>query len=146
MYFNSVVSDVKASHVTVNVKNFYLNTPMNRYEYMRISGQQILDDIIQLYKLKSLVVNGFVMVEIRKGMYGLSQAGIIANNHLQNHLAKSNYFPCQTIPSLYKHAIFDTIFTLVVDNFGIKYTSQKNALHSLDFLLYVYTFNYILER
>ena len=39
---------------------------------------------------------------------------------------------------MYKHAIFDTTFTLVVDNFGIKYTSKKNALHLLNYLRQLY--------
>ena len=54
---------------------------------MRIPVQHIPDDIMQQYQLKSLAVNGFVMVEIRKGMYGLQQTGIIGSNQLQKHLA-----------------------------------------------------------
>ena len=36
-----------------------------------------------------LVHNWFVMVEIRKGMYGLPQTGILANNRLQKTLART---------------------------------------------------------
>ena len=80
LHLNSVVSDVNASCTTADIENFYLNTPMNRYEYMRIPVHHIPENNIQQYNLKSLVVNGFVIVEIRKGMHGLPQAGIIANN------------------------------------------------------------------
>ena len=36
-------------------------------------------DIMDQYNLSPFVVNGFVLVEIRIGMYGLPQAGIITN-------------------------------------------------------------------
>ena len=62
LHLNSVVSDVNASYMTADIKNFYLNTPMNRYEYMRIPVQHIPENIVQQYNLKSLVINGFVMV------------------------------------------------------------------------------------
>ena len=52
---------------------------MNRYEYMRIPVNVIPVDIMEQYNLSSLVVNSFVLVEIRKGMYGLPQVGIIVN-------------------------------------------------------------------
>ena len=107
---------------------------MNRYEYMRIPVQHILDGIMQQYPLTYLVANGFVMVEIWKGMHGLPQAGIIANNQFQKHLAKSDYFPRSTIPGLYKHKIFDTTLTLVVDDFGIKYTNKEDFLPLLNCL------------
>ena len=43
---------------------------------MRISIRDIPDETITKYNLMLLVYNGFIMVEIRKGIYGLSQAGI----------------------------------------------------------------------
>ena len=53
-------------------------------------------------------------------------------------MVKSNYFPYQTIPGSYKYKIFDTTFILVADDFGIKYTSQKNALYLLKCLRQLY--------
>ena len=43
------------------------------------------------YNLWHLVKNGFVLVEIRKGMYGLPQSGILANEKLVAILAKAGY-------------------------------------------------------
>ena len=45
---------------------------------MRISLKDIPADIIKQYNLMELEYKGYVMVEIRKGMYGLPQAGKIA--------------------------------------------------------------------
>ena len=64
----------------INLKDFYLGTPMNRYEYMWIKMSDIPQDIINQYELTDKAVNGKVLVEIRKGVYGLKQAGHIENN------------------------------------------------------------------
>jgi hypothetical protein len=52
----------------IDLKNFYLNTPLDRYEYMRLSINIIPDEIIDEYNLHPLVSNGYVYIEIRKGM------------------------------------------------------------------------------
>ena len=44
---------------------------MNWYEYMWIKMADIPQDIIDQYRLIAKAVNGKVLVEIRKGMYGL---------------------------------------------------------------------------
>ena len=57
-------------------------------------------DIIDQYGLTAKSVNGEVLVEIRKGMYGLKQAGRIANNRIKQHLKASGYAPCKYPPNL----------------------------------------------
>ena len=59
---------------------------MNRYEYMWIKMADIPQDIINQYGLSEKYLNGKVLVEIWKGMYGLKQAGRIANDRLKHHL------------------------------------------------------------
>ena len=44
-----------------------------------------------------------VMVEIRKGMYGLPQAGILANDRLQAHLATHGYVAAKHTPGFFTH-------------------------------------------
>jgi hypothetical protein len=60
---------------------------------MRLSIDIIPQEIIDQYNLLPLVNNGFVYIEIRKGMYGLPQAGIVANQKLQKRLAKPDHSP-----------------------------------------------------
>ena len=72
-------------------------------------------------------------------MYGLKQAGIIANMELTKHLEKFGYHPVQQTPGLWKHNMRATIFTLVVDNFAIKYASKQDAKHRLQALRSKYT-------
>jgi hypothetical protein len=83
LLFNSTISTPQARVMCLDVKNFYLNTPMQRYEYMRLPLIIIPDEIIEAYNLKAIARDGWVHIEIRKGMYGLPQAGILANKLLQ---------------------------------------------------------------
>ena len=128
---NSVISTPGAHFMTADIKDFYLNNPLDRYEYMWIYLKDIPDAIIQQYNLLSLVHKNHVLVEIRKGMYGLPQAGIIANTHLVQHLATHGYQACTHTPGLFHHATRPVTFALVVDDFGIKYEGQDHADHLL---------------
>ena len=70
--------------MTIDIKNFYLNTPMDRYEYLRLKLNELPDDVIEEYGLKDKATpDGFVFVEVRKGIYGLPQAGILAQKLLE---------------------------------------------------------------
>ena len=60
-------------------------------------------------------------------MYGLPQAGRIANDRLTVFLATYGYAPVPVTPGLWRHNTRDITFTLVVDDFGVKYTNRKDA-------------------
>ena len=62
-------------------------------------------------------------------MYGLSQAGILANELLQKNLMNHGYAPCKHTPGLWTHKTKPTQFVLVVDDFGVKYVGRENFLH-----------------
>jgi hypothetical protein len=49
---------------------------------MRLPINIIPDEIVLQCNLRTLVHNGYVYMKIRKGMYGLPQAGILANKLL----------------------------------------------------------------
>ncbi len=63
------------------------------------------------------------------GMYGLPQAGILANKLLKQCLNAHGYYHCQHTPGLWQHFSHDITFCLVVDNFGIKSTSHDHVIH-----------------
>ena len=136
--FNSVVSTPNARFACFDIKNFYLNTPLDRPEYMKIPIALIPDAIIKDYNLQDKVYNGFIYVEINKGMYGLPQAGLLANKLLQRRLAKFGYYPTRFTPGLWKHAYRPIQFALVVDDFGIEYVGQEHADHLKAALLRTY--------
>jgi hypothetical protein len=41
------------------------------------------EEIVNKYNLTARAIDGWVYIEIRKGMYGLKQAGLLANQLLQ---------------------------------------------------------------
>jgi len=131
--FNSVISTKGAKCVMLDIEDFYLNTPMARHEYMRLKLTDIPEEIIMEYKLREIVMtDGYVYCEIRKGMYGLPQAGIIAQQLLEERLAKLGYHQSQIVPGLWTHETRDISFTLVVDDFAIKYTKKEDAQHLIN--------------
>lgn len=132
--WNSVLSTPNAKYMCADVKNFYLNTPMDRPEYMRIPITLIPQEIIDEYHLHAIEHNGFVYVEINKGMYGLPQAGILANKLLAKRLATKGYFQATHTPGLWTHSFRPIQFTLVVDDFGIKYVGTEHANHLISAL------------
>jgi hypothetical protein len=138
-HLNDVVSTPNAKYMTADLSNFYLETPMDEYEYMRIPLWVIPEAIMIQYKLEALVTNGFVYVEIRKGMYGLPQSGRLANDRLIKFLAPHGYTPVPITPGLWKHNERPLTFTLVVDDFGVKYTSRDDADHLMTTLQQLYS-------
>ena len=71
---------------------------------MKIPIELFPQEVIEEYDLMKLVHNGFIFMEIRKGMYGLPQAGTIANKQLQEHLAKYGYYPVTHTPDLWHYS------------------------------------------
>ena len=66
---------------------------MERPEYMKINIAQILEEIISEYNLKGKVhTDGYVHIEIQRGMYGLPHTDMLANKLLKCRLAKHGYY------------------------------------------------------
>jgi hypothetical protein len=78
--------------MTMDIKDFYLNTPMKCFKYMRLKISDMPGDVIEHYNLRSIMTpDGFVYCEIQKGMYGLPQACIIAQELLEECLVQHRY-------------------------------------------------------
>jgi hypothetical protein len=93
---------------------------------------------VEKYNLKALAVDGWVYIEIRKGMYGLKQAGFLANQLLQKLLAPFGYYPARHTPGLWLHKPRPITFSLVVDDFAVKYMGKHHADHLRNALLQSY--------
>jgi hypothetical protein len=97
---------------------------------MRMKLAELPEEFAQIYKLHDLTdANGFVSIKIQKGMYGLPQAGILAQELLKQHLNKHGYRQSPITPGLWQHDFCPTSFTLCVDNFGIKYVGRAHVEH-----------------
>ena len=71
---------------------------------MQIHIRLILSDIIAHYKLYHLVKkDGWIYMETIRVMYGIPQAGIIANNLLAQYLDNHEYYQVKYMPGLWQH-------------------------------------------
>ncbi len=69
--WNSVISTKDAHFAGADIENMYLKTPLDWFEYMKIPIALLPNNIINHYQLWEKVLNGYIYMEIRKGMYGL---------------------------------------------------------------------------
>jgi hypothetical protein len=96
---------------------------------MVINLASLPQETIEKYDLNELAQDGKVYIEIQKCMYALPQAGILANELLQRNLAKDGYRPTTHTHGLWTHDTRPISFSLVVDDFGVKYVGQEHAEH-----------------
>jgi hypothetical protein len=130
MLFNSVISTRGAQFMTMDISNFYLMTPLHRPEFICMKLSNIPDEIINEYKLRNKTTpSGSIYIVANRGMYGLPQSGLIANKHLEKRLNKHGYRQSKLVPGLWGHDTRPIQFTLVVDDFGVKYVGKEHAMH-----------------
>eukprot|EP00804_Cyclotella_cryptica_P024374 CCRYP_018573-RC/>CCRYP_018573-RC protein AED:0.15 eAED:0.15 QI:0/0/0/1/0/0/2/0/392 len=104
MLFNSVISSRGARFMTMDISNFYLNTPLKRPKFIRLNIRDIPQEIIDEYKLKDIAEpDGSIYLQANKGI--------------------------KLVPGLWSHKTRPISFTLVVDDFGVKYIGKEHALH-----------------
>ena len=61
-------------------------------------------------------------------MYGMPQAGYLAQQKFIEHLRKHQYHQTDT-PCLFRHSSNGMTFSFVVDDFGVKYKDKAAAQH-----------------
>jgi hypothetical protein len=94
--------------------------------------RQGTEDIIAHYHLLDITTpDRYVYCKICQGMYGLLQAGIIAQELLAKRLNEQGYTQSKTKPGLWTHEWHPITFFLVIDNFGVKYIGEEHAQHLL---------------
>jgi hypothetical protein len=101
---------------------------------MKIPIALLPNNIIKHYKLQEKVLDGYIYMEIRKGMYGLPQAGILANKLLKEQLVRHGYFKQLHTPRLWNHVTRPVWLNLCMDNFGIRCIGREHVQHLHDAL------------
>ena len=92
LLLNSIVSRPGAKIVGLDLKDFYLNAPMDCPEYLKMKLAKFPDDIIPHYKLnKKATKVGFIFCKVFKGMYGLPHTGLIVQQLREKRLEKHGY-------------------------------------------------------
>jgi hypothetical protein len=71
-------------------------------------------------------------------MYGLKQAGLLANQLLQTREAPFGYYPAHHTPVLWLNKTRPISFSLIVDDFAVKYVGNQHADHIRNALVKTY--------
>ncbi len=129
LMWKSILSTEGAKYMCSDIKNFYLTAALNRYKYMKMPLTLFTEWIVKQYNLKAHALNGFVYQEMRHAVWGLPQAGILANKLLCKCLLPHGYYKCANMLGLWKRIWRPISFTLVVDDFGVKYVGQEHVDH-----------------
>eukprot|EP00804_Cyclotella_cryptica_P022985 CCRYP_014976-RA/>CCRYP_014976-RA protein AED:0.39 eAED:0.37 QI:0/0/0/1/0/0/2/0/347 len=133
--FCSVTSTPSAKFMTMDLSNFHLMALLPRPEYLRLKLSNIPTEIITEYCLDLLAEpDGTIYVLMQLGMYGLPHAGLLANELLEKRFNAQGYHQSKLVPGLWNHIWHPIQFTLVVDDFGIKYVGQEHPQHLLSVL------------
>jgi hypothetical protein len=82
LYWNSVVSMEKARYMCLNIKKLFLTAVLEYFEHMKIPLSLFPLWTIEQYNLKKLASDGWVYINMRRAVWGLPQAGILANKQL----------------------------------------------------------------
>jgi hypothetical protein len=107
---------------------------------MRLKLSNMPDDFIAHYHLHDIATpNEYVYCKIRQGMYGLLQVGIIAQELLAKRLKEHGYTQSKTMPGLWSHEWHPITFSLIVDDFRVKYIAEEHAQHLLQTVQKYYT-------
>ncbi len=66
---------------------------------------------------------------MQQAIWDLPQAGILSNKQLYRKLAPFGYYKCVNTSGLWFHMTHPITFTLVLDNFGVKYADKADVDH-----------------
>ena len=77
---------------------------------------------VDKYNIKVNFNNGYIFSRLTKVMYGLPQAGKISQDALVKHLDTYGYRPSRKTLVIWTHNSQPINFTLVVNDFGVKYS------------------------
>ena len=106
---------------------------MEGEEYMKVQYKHFPEDIRKRYKLDEKVTdNGYIYIKIKKGMYGLKQAVLLAFEHLKSNLAPHVYDPIPHTNGMWKHKTRNITFCLCIDDFGVKHIKKVDVDHLLN--------------
>ena len=106
----------------MDIKNFYLQPPLDPLEYIHIKIADTPQEFIDKYNLKDFIDSKrWVYFHIRNGVYGLPQYRDLSQVLLEKRLKFHDYYQCPHTPGLWRHTWRPIIFCLLIDDFGVEY-------------------------
>ena len=92
IHLNGVVSAEGGRFSASDVKYFYLGTPLKYKRYGKVKAKSIPQVTIYKYNLQDYIIDGWLYFVIYKGMYGIPEAGRLANDLLRKRLKEFGYY------------------------------------------------------
>ena len=89
----------------------------------------IPQEFVEKYNLQEKAHHGNIYAKVIKGMYGIPQSGRISHDVLVKHLYPYGYCLSSKTPGLWTPKNQPINFTLLVDDFGVKYSEKEHVLH-----------------
>jgi hypothetical protein len=130
LLLNAGVSE-NATFAIFDIHDFYLGTKLDQPEFMFLTRKQLPQDIIDEFTGTIDWKNDRALVQINHSLYGLPYAGRVSAIKVTKLLNTHGYHECPSTPCLYKHATNGVYFTLVVDDYLIKFHNKSDAEHLL---------------
>ena len=138
IHVNSIISGIKSRYMCMDVEKFYLNNQMGRTEYSIVHISMIPHVFVEKYNIKGKLNNGYIFTCIPKGVWGLPQTGRIAHDDLVKRMKPYGYRPSRKNPGLWTNDSRTINFTLVVNDFGGKFSGKEHSLNLKALLEYKY--------
>ena len=125
---NAVVSDPNSKFMTLDIGDFFLYGSSGRKEYMRIPLSHFTQEDMIKYDINKFIKPNAktVLTEVNGNLYGLVNASLVAQKNLIELLNQNDFYETDTA-QLYKHKFKNIEFTLIVDDFGVKYNDKVDA-------------------
>ena len=139
LIWSLTISTHNARYICADAANFHLATPLDRPEYTEIKAKLVPKVFINTNNLLSKIYKGFIYMNNLSGMYGLPQAGILANKLLKERLKEYDFFEIPHTLGLFTHKTRPIWFTFCVDDFGVKYVGKEHADYLMSVLKEFYT-------
>jgi hypothetical protein len=105
---NSTLSTEDAAMMLMDIKNYYISTPLPQFEYMKILLSRFPEEIIQKYSLNAeivqrynlsaLAVDGWAYIEIQKRHVRIETSGITRQPITANAFGTIWILPCTPHP------------------------------------------------
>ena len=132
LHIHSVVSDRRnhktdTRYCTLDLGDFFLTSNLDRPEYIRIPLTKLSENFRARYNLNPFIHSKSVVFEVTGNMPGHPAAGRLAKSELVAVLKRGGYHEHPDVPCLFESPLTKLSFTLLTDDFGIKYTDISHV-------------------
>ena len=149
LHIHTVVSDrrnngTNTRFCTLDLGDFFMTSDLDRPEYIRIPLAKLSDTFRAKYNLDPFIHSNSVVFEVTGNMPGHPAAGRLAKSELVSVLKRGGYHEHPDVPCLFENPVNKLSFTLLTDDFGIKYTDMAHVDALKDCLTragYTFTFD-----